>query len=162
MSTVTANSARRYPRSLRRELAKAVTMRPMPTLSSKADIDMDGQGSEFVEEDRRRSKRYRIYAPAIARLRERDISVFTRDVSTLGAYLNAAGTERLPEVGESVELIITVPPTINSVKSCCIIGRGIITRIERRPYGETGIAVEMADFAIQGESHSSPDNDVLA
>lgn len=115
------------------------------------------KNSDFLECDRRRSKRFGIHAPAIARIKNRDIYAFTRDVSTLGTYLNGVGEEGLPEVGDMVDLTIKVPPVLGSAKTSCITGSGRVTRIEAGPYGEHGIALEIFDFAIQQKAPSDED-----
>ena len=119
---------------------------------SKSDVYMKQQRFESPENDLRRGKRFSIQAPAVARIRNREIWAFTRDISTCGAYLSVAADEELPGVGEILDLVIKVPPTFTAARPCFITGRGRITRIEERQRDESGIAVEILDFAIQSES----------
>ena len=118
---------------------------------SKTDDDMDQQDFELPENDRRRSKRFNIQAPAVAKIGNREIWAFTRDISTCGAYLSVGVDEELPEVGEILDLVIKVPPMISSAKPCFITGRGRIIRIEAGQWDNSGLAVEILDLAIQSE-----------
>lgn len=119
---------------------------------SKTDTCMKQQAFESPQSDLRRSKRFSIQAPAVARIRNREIWAFTRNVSTCGAYLSVAADEELPDVGEILDLVIKVPPTISAARPCFIVGRGRIIRTVERQWDESGIAVEILDFAIQSKS----------
>ena len=112
---------------------------------------MDQLDFELPENDRRRSRRFSIQAPAVARFGNHEIWAFTRDISTCGAYLSVGVDEELPEVGEILNLVIKVPPTISAAKPCFITGRGRIIRVEGAKWDRSGLAVEIFNFAIQSQ-----------
>jgi hypothetical protein len=118
---------------------------------SKTDGDMNQQNFELRESNRRGSTRFGIRAPAVAKIGNHEIWAFTRDISTCGAYLNVGVVEDLPDVGEILDLVIKVPPTISSAKPCFITGRGRVIRIEDERPDNPGLAVEILDFAINSE-----------
>jgi hypothetical protein len=127
-----------------------------------ADSDMDERDFTFPEKDRRRSKRFGIQAPAVAKVRNREIWAFTKDISTCGAYLCVGVDEDLRDLGTILDIVIKVPPTIRSAKPCFITGRGKIIRIEHEQWDTAGIAVEIRDFAIQTEPHGEEQDDIHA
>ena len=119
--------------------------------ASKTDDEMDQHDVEVPENDRRKSKRFSILAPAVATIGNREVWAFTRDISTCGAYLSVGADEELPDVGEILEIVIKVPPAITSAKPCFITGRGRIIRTESEQWDKSGVAVEILDFAIHSE-----------
>ena len=112
---------------------------------------MDPHEFESPEHDRRRSKRFNIQAPAIARIGNREIWAFTVNISTCGTYFSVAADDEIPSPGDVLDLVIKIPPTISSAKPCFITGRGKIVRADERQWDETGIAVEILEFEIQSE-----------
>jgi len=122
-------------------------------LTSKTDGDMDQHDFELPKNDRRRSKRFSILAPAVGRIGNHKVRAFTRDVSTRGAYLSLGADKELPDVGEILDLVIKVPPTISSARPCFITGRGRIIRTEGGQWDQSGIGVEILDFAIQSKTN---------
>lgn len=128
-----------------------------PDSGNKVEGDMDQQDFELRENDRRRSKRFGIQAPATAKTNCREIWAFTKDISTCGAYLCVAADEDIPEPGKILDIVIKVPPMMGSAKPCFITGRGQIIRIEQRQLDTSGIALEMLDFVIESELHTDCD-----
>lgn len=112
---------------------------------------MDPHDFESPEHDRRRARRFNIQAPAIARIGNREIWVFTVNLSTGGTYFSVAADDEIPSPGEVLDFVIKIPPSINSAKPSFVIGRGRVLRAEERQWDERGIAVEILDFTIQGE-----------
>ena len=112
---------------------------------------MDQKDRQPLENERRKNKRFRIQAPAIARVGNREIWAFTRDVSSSGVYFSVAEEDVGPPIGASLEFVIKIPPTIRYTKPCYIQGRARTVRIDTSDRDETGIAAEILEYAIQSE-----------
>lgn len=61
-----------------------------------------------------------------------------------------AEDEEFPAVGNTLDVVIKIPPLVGA-KPSFINGHGKIIRTEQRPCDETAIAVEILDFDIQNE-----------
>ncbi len=126
---------------------------PLPKgFVSETGDGLDQSECKPLASERRRGKRYAIQAPAVARIGTREIWAFTKNVSSCGALFIMSADEELPDVGNTLELMIRVPQTISSARPCFIHGRGKIVRSEQRQWDEVGIAVDVLDFAIEREA----------
>src|ERR1700746_3746611 len=92
---------------------------------------------ESVEE-KRKSARFRIPAPAIVTIGNREVSAFTREISTQAAYFRTAGEGDKPCTGERLAFLITIPPSLSYSSPCFIKGWGHIHRIDDLAGNETG------------------------
>ena len=101
--------------------------------------------------ERRKSKRFRIQAPAIAKVGRREIWAFTRDISSCGIYFRVAAEEDAPAVGESFDFMIKIPATMSFSKPCFITGRGDTIRTENATWDEIGIGAEISGYDILSE-----------
>jgi PilZ domain len=99
-------------------------------------------------EDRRTSTRFRIQAPAVATIGSREISAITKDISTRAVYFRTAGEPEMPSIGESLDFLIKIPPSISYPKPSFITGRGRTIRIDDRGGDETGLVVEILEYDI--------------
>lgn len=117
---------------------------------------MNQQGPEENQGERRTSTRFRISAPALATVRNREIWAFTRDISARAFYFRTSEEENLP-LGEILDFIIKIPPTMSLSKPCFIKGRGRTIRVEDID-GELGVAVEILEYDIESErAHENAD-----
>jgi hypothetical protein len=110
---------------------------------------------ESHRNDRRKNKRYGIQAPAIVRIGKRKIRAFTSNISASGALLKMLAEHEFPEVGDTLDLTIKLPPVIRAAIPSFIAGRGRIVRTDERHPDETAIAVEMFEFAIRRVCNSA-------
>jgi hypothetical protein len=110
---------------------------------------------ESHQNDRRRSKRYDIQAPAIVRIGKRKIRAFTSNISASGALLKMPAEHQFPEVGDTLDLTIKLPPVIRAARPSFIAGQGRIVRTDEKHPDDTAIAVEMFEFAIRRLCHSA-------
>ena len=108
---------------------------------SVVEIEMDQQGST----------RFRIQAPAIATIGSREILAFTKDISTRAVYLRMVGEPEMPSIGEPLDFLIKIPPSLSYPKLCFIKGRGRTIRIDDLGSDETGLAVEILEYDIVSE-----------
>jgi len=100
-------------------------------------------------EDRRTSTRFRIQAPAVVTIGGRDIWAFTKEISTLAVYFRTAGEGEKPPLGEPLDFLIKIPPSLSYSKPCFIKGRGRTIRIDELGGEETGVVVEILEYAIE-------------
>lgn len=112
---------------------------------------MSQQGSEESIGERRTSTRFRIHAPAIVKLGAREIWAFSRDISTRAVYFRTVGEEETPPIGQVLEFVIKIPPSMSYSKPCFIKGRGHTIRIDDLGGDETGVVVEILDYDIESE-----------
>jgi PilZ domain len=113
---------------------------------------MDQQGPAENVGERRASTRFRIQAPAIARVGSREIWAFTRDISRRALYFRTAGEADRPPIGEFLEFVIKIPPSMSFSKPCYIKGRGRTIRVENLAGNESGVVVEILEYHIESES----------
>lgn len=119
---------------------------------------MNQQGPEESIGERRTSTRFRIQAPAVATAGTREIRAFTRDISTHAVYFKTAGGEEIPPVGEILEFVIKIPPSMSFSKPCFIKGRGRTIRTDNPGGIEPGVVVEILEYDIESESaHGNPE-----
>ena len=112
---------------------------------------MNEKGSEEFFGERRTSTRFRIQAPAVAAIGNREIWAFTRDMSTRAVYFMAAGDERKPQIGEVLEFHIKIPPSMSYYKPCFIKGRGRTIRLDDLSSDQSGFVVEIIEYEIESE-----------
>lgn len=112
---------------------------------------MDQQRREEAVEERRTSTRFNIQAPAITTIANKEVWAFTRDISTRAVYFKAAGEETLP-IGEFVDFVIKIPPSMVYFKPCFIRGRGRTIRVDDLGGDEWGFVVEILECDIETES----------
>lgn len=113
---------------------------------------MNRKGSEEGLDEKRASTRFRIQAPAIATVGNREIWAFMRDISTQAVYFRTAAGEEKPALGEFVNFLIKIPPTLSFSKPCFIRGRGRTIRFEDSDEDESGFVVEILEYDIESES----------
>jgi hypothetical protein len=120
-----------------------------------------GGPAESVGE-RRTSVRFRIQAPAIATVGTREIWAFTRDISRRAVYFRTAEEEKgRPPIGELLEFLIKIPPSMGFSKPCFIKGRGRAIRIDNLAGNESGVVVEILEYDIGSESvHGDPEEHI--
>jgi hypothetical protein len=99
--------------------------------------------------------RFRIQAPAIATVGTRQIRAFTRDISTHAVHFRTAGDEASSQIGEALEFVIRIPPSMSFSKPCVIKGRGRTVRLDKLEGNESGLIVEILDYDIERESTRS-------
>jgi len=102
-------------------------------------------------EEKRTSTRFRIHAPAVATVGDREIWAFTREISTRAVYFRTAGEEEGPPIGEPLDFLIKIPPSMSHSKPCFIKGRGRTIRIDDLGAEETGVVVEILEYDIESE-----------
>ena len=102
-------------------------------------------------EDRRTSTRFRIQAPAVATIGTREICAFTRDISTRAVYFRIAGQEEKPPIGEPLQFVIKILPSMSYSKPCFIKGRGATIRVDDLEGNESGVVVEILEYDIESE-----------
>jgi hypothetical protein len=110
-----------------------------------------GRSVVEIKMDQQRSTRFRVQAPAIATIRNREILAFTKDISTRAVYLRMVGEPEKPSIGEPLDFFITIPPSLSYPKLCCIKGWGRTIRIDDLGGDETGLAVEILAYDIASE-----------
>lgn len=103
-------------------------------------------------DEKRKNARFRIPAPAIVTVGNREILAFTRDISTCAAYFRTAGDDHKPLVGERMEFLIKIPPSITDSSVWCIKGSGHIHRVDDLAGNETGVVVAFFDYRIEPDS----------
>ena len=112
---------------------------------------MDQRGREEFSDERRTSTRFKIQAPAIATISQREVWAFTRDISTRAVYFNVVGEDVVP-IGEFVDFVIKIPPSMVYFKPCFIRGRGRTIRFDDLGGDESGFVVEILECEIKTES----------
>lgn len=113
---------------------------------------MNQQGPEEGHGERRASIRFRIQAPAVATTGNREIWAFTRDISTRAIYFRTAQEEGSMPIGEILDFIIKIPPSMSYSKPCFINGRGRTIRVEDLGGIESGVVVEIQSYEITSET----------
>ena len=114
-------------------------------------------------EDRRTSTRFRIHAPAVATVGDREIWAFTREISTRAVYFRTAEEGENPSIGEPLDFLIKIPPSMSYSKPCFIKGRGRTLRIDDLGGEETGVVVEMLEYDIGSERvHGNPEEHTIS
>ncbi len=103
-------------------------------------------------EEKRRSTRFRIPAPAIVTIGDREVWAFTREISTRAAYFRTAGEGDEPRTGERLEFLIKIPPSLSYAGPCFIKGWGHVHRIDELAGNERGFVVEILDYTIEAEN----------
>lgn len=112
---------------------------------------MNQQGQSEPPNERRTSTRFKIQAPAVATFRNKDIWAFTRDISTRAVYFRTDEEEgRLP-IGEVLDFVIKIPPSMSYAKPCFIKGRGRTIRIDDLTGQEAGVVVEILEYDIESD-----------
>jgi len=108
-------------------------------------------------EEKRTSTRFRIHAPAVATIAGREIWAFTTEISTRAIYFRTAGEEESPPIGEPLDFLIKIPPSMSYSKPCFIKGHGRTLRIDDLGAEETGVVVEILEYDIESElAHANP------
>lgn len=120
---------------------------------------MDRQEPEEYLGERRTSKRFRIQAPAVATVGNQEIWAFTRNISTHALYLITGGDEQKPSIGERLDFLIKIPPSLSFSKPCFIKGCGRTIRIDDLEGNETGVVVEILAYDIESGAAAHPDAD---
>jgi hypothetical protein len=115
---------------------------------------MHQQGPEESGRERRTSTRFEIQAPAVATVGSRKIWAFTRDISTCAVYFKTAGEEESPPIGEILEFVIEIPPSMSFSKTCFIKGRGRTIRVDNPGGNDSGVVVEILEYDIESQSTS--------
>jgi hypothetical protein len=108
---------------------------------------MDQQGSE----ESRTGTRFRIQVPAVAIIGSREILAFTKDISTRAVYLWMTGEPEKPSIGEPLDFLIKIPPSLSYPKPCFIKGRGRTIRIDDLGDDKTGLVVEILEYDLVNE-----------
>jgi len=113
---------------------------------------MDKPVSNECVVERRTNRRFRIQAPAVAKIAGREIGAFASDMSASAVYFRTAGDEQKPSVDESLDFVIKLPPSMNYSKPRFIKGRGRTLRIDDLAGNETGVVVALLEYDIETES----------
>jgi len=113
---------------------------------------MNRQEPDKYLRERRTSMRFSIQAPAVATIGAREIWAFTRDISTRAVYLRTEGEEEKPSIGEPLDFLIKILPSLSFSKPCFIKGRGRTVRIDDLEGNETGIVVEILAYRIESQA----------
>jgi len=113
---------------------------------------MNQQGSDESLGERRASTRFRIQAPAVATIKNREIWAFTREISTRAVYFRTVGEEELPPIGEILDFVIKIPPSMSFSKPCFITGRGRTIRVDSLGGDESGVVAEILEYCIESGS----------
>ena len=113
---------------------------------------MNGEETEDNLNERRMSTRFRIQAPAVAMVGQNELWAFTREISTRAVYLQTTGEEETPAVGDILEFVIKIPPSLSYSKTSFIKGRGRTIRVDDLGSHESGLAVEILEYGIGSES----------
>lgn len=113
---------------------------------------MRQQEPEERVSERRASTRFRIQAPAVATFGSHEIWAFTRDISARAVYFTATGEEDIPAIGQLLEFVIKIPPSMNLSKPCFIKGRGRMIRLDILAGYESGLVVEILEYDIDSET----------
>ena len=77
---------------------------------------------------------------------------FTRDISTRAVYFRIAGQEEKPPIGELLEFVISILPSMRYSKPSFIKGRGRTLRVDTLGEDESGVVVEILEYDIESES----------
>lgn len=109
---------------------------------------MNQQKLQENRSEKRASTRFRIQAPAIATFGGRELWAFTRDISLQAVHFRTAGDDEVPRIGETIEFLIKIPPSMSLSTPWFISGRGRTIRIDDQPGYDTGIIVEMLDYEM--------------
>lgn len=113
---------------------------------------MNLQNQEEFPGERRASIRFSIQAPAVATMDAREIWAFTKSISTRAVYLSTGAEEERPSIGEPLNFVIKIPPSMSFSKPCFIRGRGRTVRVDELDPDQIGIVVEILDYAIESQS----------
>lgn len=95
--------------------------------------------------------RYRIQAPAMAKIGGREITAFTRDISASAVHFRISAQERAFFPGESLGLLIWIPPTMSSSTGRFIKALARTIRIENAAGDEKSVVAEFLEYEIQSQ-----------
>lgn len=103
-----------------------------------------------TESDRRKHPRLQVQAPALLMFGTREISAFTRDFSTFGVYFRVTAGEE-PRVGDPLDFLIEVPPSVTFPHERVILGRGRAVRVDSTGYRESGVAAQILSCSMRDD-----------
>jgi len=112
-----------------------------------------GTRNTQTPEDRRQRQRFCINAPVSFSLGGCEVQAYTRDLSSQGLYFYVDSAECL-SVGQTIDLLIKLPPEITLSSSCLIRCLGRLLRKEDTPGDSTGIAAAIVQYSILSEAES--------
>lgn len=92
--------------------------------------------------------RFNIQAPMILTIGSREIWAFTRDISTRAVYLRMDADDEKPSLGQELDFVIKILPSMSLSEPRFIKGRGRVIRIDDLEGNETGMVVEILDYDI--------------
>jgi hypothetical protein len=110
-------------------------------------------GNSALEKDRRERQRFGISAYVTLTIRGDSIPAYTRDLSSQGLYLYVGSTDGF-QIGQSLELLVKLPPDITLSSHCLIRCRGRLVRMEDAPGDLTGIAVKILQYSILNDAQN--------
>ena len=110
-----------------------------------------------ADNERRKSRRFKISAPVTVMAGGTEISAYTRDVSNRGIYLLLTSSES-EQVDSEFDFMLEIPPEITHATSCRIRCRGRLLRREDaiRNLAGAGIAAEIVSYSILDEGERQP------
>ena len=103
--------------------------------------------------ERRVRPRFSTNAPVIVTLGACEIPAFTRDLSNRGVYFYVTSAEGF-SIGQKLNLLIKLPPEITLSTLCQIQCQGRLVRMEAALSDLTGIAAEIFQCSILGETET--------
>jgi|HubBroStandDraft_2_1064218.scaffolds.fasta_scaffold622483_1 hypothetical protein len=108
-------------------------------------------GNSETRGDLRERPRFSINAPVTLNIGETEIPAYTRDMSSRGLYFYVASVEDL-SIGQTVDMLVKLPPEITLSTCCSIRCRGRLVRMENAVSNLTGIAAEILQYLILSEA----------
>lgn len=87
---------------------------------------------------------------------KQEIWAFTKDISTRSVYFRTAGEDDRPSIGDLLDFVIKIPPSMSYSMPCFIKGKGRTIRVDDLGGNEAGVVIEIIDLSIQ--SQTSPEN----
>jgi hypothetical protein len=101
--------------------------------------------------ERRGMQRYRVNAPLVIFIGDREIPAYTRDLSDRGVYFYLALSD-CKMIDCDFEFIVELPPEITLSTCCRIRCRGRLIRKEEASFNLAGVAAQILDYSIRSEA----------
>jgi hypothetical protein len=97
--------------------------------------------------DRRKLRRFRVSAPLVVLVEDREIPAYTRELSNQGVYFCLAAKDS-ELIDREFEFMVELPPEITLSTCCRIRCRGRVLRMEKVSLDMTGVAAEILDYPV--------------